>query len=342
MQCSSCKRLFITPKDFIRHARQPQLASTGELYLNCSCGFPLVLEPDTFGWYKPELFMSAEAACYFEQIKLSCNIPRLNIVAIQLKQALANEKVSSTEVARIAKSDAFIAAEILKQANAARNESASEVTTIEQAISLLGREKLALLCVAASFAELEIGSQVFSLNSYYYDSILNGLIADELARRFGLREHASRAHACAAYCNIGKVLAASTHGEALDKVQSLIAEKANGLDWRQAEIQQGEMDHTYLGEIAAVFWGLDAQIINVARYHHTTPDEGYLIDLPSTHLAVFANQLSHIVSSRPHMLNKPIIMNASRIFELSPAELHELCRSIQGLGTLAKSRAEAM
>jgi HD-like signal output (HDOD) protein len=301
-----------------------------------------VLEPDTFGWYKPELFMSAEAAGYFEQIKLYCNLPRLNIVAIQLKQALANEKVSATEVARIAKSDAFIAAEILKQANAARNESALEVTTIDQAISLLGREKLAVLCVAASFAELEIGSQVFSLKTYYYDSILNGLIADELARRFGLREHASRAHACAAYCNIGKMLAAATHSEALDKVLSITADKANGLDWRQAEIQVGDLDHTYLGEIAAVFWGLDAQIINIARYHHTTPEEGYLIDLPSTHLAVFANQLSHIVSSRSHMLNKPIIVSATKIFGLSQADLHELCRNIQGLGTLAMSRAEAM
>lgn len=342
MQCSSCKRLFITPKDYIRHARQPQLATSGQLYLNCSCGLPLVLEPGTFGWYKPQLFMSAEAASYFDECKLDSSLPRLNLAAIQLKQALANEKVSAAEVARVAKSDAFIAAEILKQANAARGESALEVTTIEQAISLLGREKLAVLCVAASFAELEIKSQVFTIKTYFYDSILNGLIADELARRFGLREHASLAHACAAYCNIGKVLAAATHSEAVDKVQTITADKANGLDWRRAELQVGELDHTYLGEIAAVFWGLDAQVINIARYHHTTPEEGYLIDLPSTHLALFANQLSHIVSSRSHMLNKPIVVSATKIFGLSQSELHELCRSIQGLGPLARSRVEAM
>ena len=341
MQCPSCKKLFITPKDFIRNTRQAQLVETGHLYINCSCGEPLVLEPNTFSWYRPELFMSAEAASTFEEIKNRYGLPRLNMAAIALKQALGNEKLNTAELARIGKSDAFIASEIIKQANAARSESASEVITVEQAIALLGREKLASLCVGASFAGLEIKSTVFNLKNYFYDSTLNGLIAEELARRFGLRQHAAQAFACAAHCNIGKVLAATTLSEALDKVQNLVEDKANGLDWRRAEIREGELDHTFLGEIAAVLWGLDPQIINIARYHHTTPEEGYLLDLPSTHLALFANQLSHIVSGRSHRLSKPIIVSATKIFNISQTELHELCRSIQRLGPLALSRVEA-
>ena len=90
------------------------------------------------------------------------NLPPLNETALELQSAVQNPKLSIKELTDIIKKDPFVQADILKEINSPLYAMRRDITSIDQAVSLLGVERVKPLLL---FRILKMNTKDF-FNSY--------------------------------------------------------------------------------------------------------------------------------------------------------------------------------
>jgi len=200
----------------------------------------------------------------------SLNIPTLPSIVRQMREMIADPKSGAADVGRLVAQDPPLAAKVLKIANSAYYGLAQRTVSTEQACAVLGLRVLRnVVTQAAVMTRYEhLGGRGLDLDALWRHSQFVAQISHQLARaaRAPLGLTPEELQACGLLHDLGKVVLLESLGEEYAAVLELA--RSQGLPVHVAEKRVLGFDHTDVGSLVAVQWGLPGAVASVIQYHH--------------------------------------------------------------------------
>lgn len=195
-------------------------------------------------------------------------IPTLPSVASKVLQILENPRSSAPDVERVIMLDQAMASRILRLVNSAYYGFPRKITTISQAVVILGFMTVKNLVLSISVADFFIMSgsnRVFNRSQLWRHSVGVAVAARILARkmRFPQLEEAFMA---GLLHDVGKVVLDHYFPEEFAQVLALVNEKEVTI--YEAERQVMGISHAVVGRWIADRWNLPQLLVEVINYHH--------------------------------------------------------------------------
>jgi len=215
-----------------------------------------------------------KSAEHFKRISHSIlNLPTLPTVAARLIDLVDNPKTSATQVGKLISEDQVLTARILKMCNSAYYGLGRDVTSVQQAIVLLGFDNVRELSLSVSvinaFRNVQ-GSSLLDINSFWDHCGYVGIASRFLAKRYapGL---AGEAFTAGLLHDIGKVVLMEFLGKEFSKVLDINKERKEELYLLEREILG--VDHGEIGFWLGEKWKLPPNLCAVMQHHHHPEEE---------------------------------------------------------------------
>lgn len=223
-----------------------------------------------------------------EQVK---ELPSLPEIYIRVSELLDNDDSTAMQIGETVQTDPSITSRILKMVNSAYYGLPHRVSTISQAVSLLGRQRLKQMLMGSVLEGLfrNIGNSDFPMQEFWQHSIKTAIIARHLAMQNAhIIDHDSLFTAGLLH-DIGRlVMEGGIPGHATN-VENLMKSKRIGIV--EAETELFGFAHTEVSEALLQKWGLPELLVHCVRNHHEESHEGPSAN--ETCIVYLANQLSH-------------------------------------------------
>ena len=206
----------------------------------------------------------------------------------ELSRLLLSENTGILDIERVIRRDVSLTANLLRLANSAYFGLRRKVTSVRQAVTLLGSERVFELASSAWFCSVlpeRIPGYDVSAKSLWLHSVAVGVLCEQLAAA----AHAPSpdfAFTAGLMHDVGKLVIGTL---LVDKIDSVLADvHRNNRSFIEAEHRALGMDHAEVGELLCDMWGLPPNLAWAAGCHHapnTTPPNADqpLVDL--IHLA---------------------------------------------------------
>ena len=330
--CNTCGRKFMNENDFLTQTSRWRICERGNLWFNCGCHSTSMIVKGKFPWYAPDMGMSADAKSVFNTLPALQELPHLPTSVMELQQMICDEKVSSSQLAKVSKKDPLIASNILKIANDIKQGEGKSIESLEHAISYIGINALSDIVLTASVKAFPFETKIFQSDTFWDDSFLTGRIAESIGRNLAPHLVPDELYLSGALCNVGKVVLAICFPTKADKIAEDCKNPKILSSWRKGEENHDSHDHSILGEIAAAFWGLPEYIVASAAGHHKLAD-AKIKDEPKeiNDVVRLANQLTHWVLLEPNKIEQDVLDSAAESFGLSSRDLDALADDLMGL-----------
>lgn len=217
-----------------------------------------------------------ERACQLQSLlengalrEIVANIARLPSVPktfLELTNACARLDCSARELAAIVERDAAMAAKVLQLANSSYFGLAREVTSVAQAVTLLGVEVLKGLALTANIFAASNGARIRSETIEELQD--HALAVAALAKQFLSDDPSLAAAAFTAGIvhDIGRTVLASRYGELYEEALR-DAEVAGRTAW-SIERERFGASHAEVGAYLLGVWGLPMKIVEAVAHHH--------------------------------------------------------------------------
>ena len=346
--CQCCERKFETPGDYLRGTSRFRVCTKGNLWFECSCGSGLILKKGEFEWYSPNLKMSEAAGTIFKKVQEIKNIPLIPTAVLQLQTLISDDNASSKKIGETLRHAPNIALGVLRTANNLRSASSPELTSLEHAISFIGRKTLNDLILAETLQEFDFKSHHFRKDEYWAESILTGKIAEYIAATYAPNISKDEAYIAGSLCNIGKVVSAICFPEVTDDVAKTVTNPRRPRTWSEGEDQLRAYSHVVLGEVAAALWGFPEYVVHALSYHHTHPkdvpdlvtddcdflddDDEATQEGPSLQQCVaLANQYAHWILLQPSRMDESLFEKYAKIIGLNEETRDQLGEKLMEL-----------
>jgi putative nucleotidyltransferase with HDIG domain len=212
----------------------------------------------------------------------------LPVVAMKVSEACGNANVDIRELTKLVESDPAIAAKILSVVNSAIYGHMRDVSSIHQALVVLGRRNIVQLAISIAT------NTVFAANdetsefkrSIFEHSLAVASVAGSLVRHDSLDVDPGTAFLAGVLHDVGKLILLDA---APQTYSSFTDQNHLEVSTIQAEQELFGTDHAALGNIFAETWNLSIQIQHAISQHHSPsrPDADY----PLTKTIQLANQL---------------------------------------------------
>ncbi len=201
----------------------------------------------------------------------STRLPTLPSVAIKLLELSKDPESAIVDYTRVIRSDPAISAKIVKAANSSYFGLASEVTSLEAAVPLLGSTVVTSLALSFSLISETHPGQHYQkyFQAFWSRSLLQAVTAESISTRYRLG-NPPQCFLCGLLCDIGVLahlcVAPDEYSRLLDA-----AENANSsiLDLERAAFG---FDHVALGCRLMESWRMPQILVEAARQHHAAPD----------------------------------------------------------------------
>lgn len=192
------------------------------------------------------------------------DIPTLREVAWKVLKTVSDRSNSLGELERLLKLDQALTGKILRLANFRPLPPGTAVTTLQQAIAVLGKERLRSVVLAASIDGL-VGSRALKNRRNWDHALAAGLAAESLAKS---QDGCDPGHAfvCGLMHDLGKVVLDRSLGAEYQPVLDLVYNEQ--VSFREAERRVLGFDHTEVGSLVAEKWRLPWEIQDAVRHHH--------------------------------------------------------------------------
>ncbi|MFN0241535.1 MAG: HDOD domain-containing protein [Planctomycetota bacterium] len=197
-------------------------------------------------------------------------LPTLPAVVQQVNTLLQNAETGTREIAHLIAQDPPLAAKVLKIANSSFYGLRVRCISTENASAVLGTKVLRnVVMQAAVIAQFDhLKSSGFDLDELWRHSIVTGQVASFLAKRSRrpLGVTADEAYTCGLLHDLGKlVILGSLRAEFLSIMQRANSES---LPVQMCEQQKLGFDHSDVGALLALQWGLPPAVCGAIQYHH--------------------------------------------------------------------------
>ncbi len=269
-----------------------------------------------------------------EVVKHIRDLPSLSAVVVELLSTIEQEDVDVHVLGGKIALDQSLTAKTLRLANSSFYGLQSKVTSIPQAISVLGFHSIRTLVTACSvtgsFPATSRGS--FNFKAFWRHSVATGVCAQLLARR--LKINPDSAFTAGLLHDIGALVLATRFPA---QYEEMLAYRAQH-DCSMVEAEQAVfgIDHALVGSTLAGYWKFPLAMQSAVANHHA-PDE---TEPASLDLVVHAaNTLAHALdlSEVEDDLVPPLSAHAWKVLALSEADsmslfkeaettFHEMCQ----------------
>ena len=218
------------------------------------------------------------------------SIPSLPTLYDELTSALTSPSTSLAQLERIVKKDAGMAAKILQLANSAFVGARSEVSSLRQAVSMLGTETIRVLAMSVHiFSHFERNSSVKAyLPSLWKHSVEVASLARQIAsvesQPNAVREQSFTA---GLLHDLGRaILLSELPADYLPILRKAAAESA---DLLTLETTSFGCTHAQVGAYLMSIWGLPATLVHAVAFHHRPSEaaQSQFSPLTAVHCADF-------------------------------------------------------
>lgn len=195
---------------------------------------------------------------------LSDSLPTLPAYVFELNSLLATGPVNLKQVAEIIRTDPSLTAQVLRLCNSALMGFRDRVTRIEQAVMLVGTERLRTMVLTCSLVEY-VGHHVASedIQLFWQHCFLSAALTERIARAIGYAQPEQ------AY------LAGLLHDIGALPLLVVISTEANTVpidSWGESielEREQFDSDHCEVGHWIGLSWNFPPALLEVMAKHHT-------------------------------------------------------------------------
>lgn len=201
------------------------------------------------------------------------NIPPLPEVVTRVLTLTESADASASEVARVVSMDQAMAARVLRLANSAHYGLPKQVSSVHQAVMVLGFSGLRQLILAAGLNSLTAGKfsgYFLGKGELWRHSMASASGADLLAEWVGFNRE--EAFTAGLMHDIGKLVLAKFLGSRYDLVRQFTCNE--GKSFLEAERQLFETDHAEVGGLVAKEWNLPPALVQAIAVHHAPLESG--------------------------------------------------------------------
>lgn len=194
--------------------------------------------------------------------KGTIHVPPSPVVALRMMQLLADERSPSSALIATLQKDQALAAIVLRLANSAHSRRGAEVTSLEQAVVVLGRKTLQEVSVARELhaQTLHAGPLVALRRRAWRESFASAHVASFVAPMFGVKSE--DAFVAGLLHDIGRVPVIGVLEQLLTEHPDADTRSEDG--WWAAV----ETHHVALGALLSERWHLPAPIAQAITAHH--------------------------------------------------------------------------
>lgn len=204
------------------------------------------------------------------------NLPTPPIVFTQVNKVLNDPKTSAYQIGAIISEDPALSAKILKLTNSSFYGIPRTITSVKQAIIILGLDVVRSLVLSASV--FESFSKQYKIDKNYLDdfwrhSLSVAFMARIISRtkNFPSFMEAEEAFSAGLLHDIGKLVIFAHMPEQFSEIRKILKEDKTKSSF-EVEEQILEFDHSLVGSYLAQKWNLPPELANAIKFHHF-PDQ---------------------------------------------------------------------
>ena len=196
------------------------------------------------------------------------DLPSAPAVVHQLTMLMSRDDVGSHDIAQIVETDQAFTARTLKLVNSPFYGFSRQVTSVEEAITMLGIGTLQQLLLATSVvSSLGTDSGALSIDKFWMHSFSVGVLAKHLLRADN-SDAESEAFMCGVLHDIGRLLFVKSDPERYKRFCS----DGESVISLEKEEQWFGADHQKLGQALAQKWNFPSKFAATIAHHHTPDD----------------------------------------------------------------------
>ena len=196
------------------------------------------------------------------------DMPALPTVVAKLTRLIADPKTTASDINDALSADPGLVTKILKLVNSAYYGFARRITTITNAVVILGYNQVRNLALSAfifdKFANVGPGAR-FDINGFWRHSIGSAFLAASIAKHIDPRLEED-AFICGLLHDLGKFIMAQNASAHIAKVIDRVTKK--DILFHTAEQECLDYDHAILGAVVMERWNLPETLVDVVRNHH--------------------------------------------------------------------------
>jgi len=260
-------------------------------------------------------------------VKRVRDLPSLPSIVLDLVASFERGDVDATTLAEKMSRDQALAAKTLRLANSSFYGLPAKVSTVRQAIFVLGFDSARALAVASSVIETFSGSTFRRIDvaGFWRHSIAAALCAKNLARHAGVDQ--DYAFIAGLLHDIGRLVLAS--GFPGDYARVLDCCERDGMAMSEAELGVFGVDHQLIGQMLAEAWKFPPVIQRAIGQHHA-PAMDELGDVPGVVHAANAMVQALDLGGGAHVAVARLLDATWDSLRLTPEQLRAVCRETEG------------
>jgi putative nucleotidyltransferase with HDIG domain len=198
-------------------------------------------------------------------------VPPFPAIAQRILALVAREDVDFADLADLVKMDPSFSAELLRVANSALFGAPREVTSLANAILMVGTDRVKAMAIMVSVNRMVRSSvRIDALRKVWLHSLVTAVIADEAARIW--RSDRDRAYTAGLLHNLGTLGLMSAYPD--DYSRMLEVSDDFGFDLLRTERDLFEIDHCAAGAYLAQDWDFPDELAAAIAIHHDQPVHG--------------------------------------------------------------------
>ena len=188
-------------------------------------------------------------------------------IFIRVSNLLDDENSSTLQIGQVVETDPSLTTRILKMVNSAYYGFPHTVSSISQAISILGRDRLRQILIGAVLGGVfgNMKNSVFRMEDYWYHSVKTAILSRLLCKQSDLAEESDSLFTAGLLHQIGRLILVQKLPELAQEIQQAV--ETEGEDIYQAEKRILGFDHCEVGAAFIEHWGLPELLVEIARYH---------------------------------------------------------------------------
>ncbi len=269
----------------------------------------------------------------------SGSLPTLSTVASTLINITGREETTIYDISKLIAQDVSLSTKILKVVNSSFYNFPNEVSTIQQAVAILGTNAVRSLVLSFSFLNMTRPkhSAGFNYARFWEESLAAAVAAKLIMTRVSDRD-TEDVFTISLLQNLGKLIFASAFPDDYDE---LLIEAA-GSEQRLLELEQEKIGatHAAIGGGACRHWNFPDSLTIPITYHHDPDayqgqDTGIRTDIRVAHLAALVANIMY--SGKPIDYHTPFRDRARKMLKLDTGAIDQI---LQKVNTEVASAAE--
>ncbi len=263
------------------------------------------------------------------------DLPTLPMVASKLIMLTGQEDTTLTDIADLISKDMALSAKILKVSNSAFYSFPQQISSINQAVSILGTNAVRSLVLSFTFLSIKGGKK--NKASFDFGQFWERSLAGAVAARLILEQipgaDTEEIFLSSLLRNIGQLIFASTLPDLYNQVLARVAGNEGSMESTIEEELIGDQ-HSSVGYAVAEHWGFPETLILPIRYHHepdkyTDGDREASRSINAIYLADLLIQI--LYSDKPEEYHKQFRSEAKKRLGLKVLAINKILKKVHSL-----------